>query len=187
MSRLYYQAVIVATAFVLLSGCGGVVNPVTAVPAMALGAYEKSGKREQWQEYAKNGDVYAQYELAESYCCSYSEGSADVHKAFYWYCRSAKRGHGKAQVALGDLYTGERELTNFSIARDDVQGYYWYWMASRRMNYDGKKRMKELAEQLSPEQMMAAERLLSVPKRQMQCEQAIPVEKFQEITASLRK
>ncbi len=148
--------------FVLLcvAGCGGVVSPITTVPAVMLGAYDAANKREQWEEYASKGDVYAQFELAESYCCSHTEGTRDYKKSFHWFCEAGKNGNAKAQVKLGKLYQGVETLGELSVPKDDARAYMWYSLAARRVNPEAMKLKRELKKTISKNHLGDANYLL---------------------------
>lgn len=54
------------------------------------------------QDKAQAGNIEAQYQLGNSYCCGDS-GFWDTKQAVYWWCQAAKQGHADAQVRLDAL------------------------------------------------------------------------------------
>lgn len=118
------------------SGCGSsatVVNPFTTVPAVLIGGYEKIHKRKVWKEFAQEGDVYAQWELANSYCCSGLEGKRNYPMALHWFCEAAENGHAEAQTKIADFYLHKASLGSLNIIESKVDAYVWYSLAARRV------------------------------------------------------
>ncbi|MCB2081457.1 MAG: sel1 repeat family protein [Rickettsiales bacterium] len=146
----------------LLTSCQYVVSPIS-VPAAALGMYEASGKRERWHSYAEKGDVYAQYELAESYCCRPFEGETNLQESLKWFCVAARNGYAKAQVEVGKLYEGTSELKDHSVTPDPLLAYIWFAYAARRANEEARQHRNALKETLTPEQLYEAESYLLNP------------------------
>ena len=78
------------------------------------------------REIVENGDINAQYNLAQKY---YEE--KNLEKAFYWYQKAAENGNIDAQFNLGGLYrNGEGTEKNLEKA------FYWYQKASENGNID---------------------------------------------------
>src|ERR1044072_4255955 len=76
------------------------------------------------QEAVENGDINAQYNLAQKY---YEE--KNLEKAFYWYQKAAENGNIDAQNDLGSLYyNGEGTEKNLEKA------FYWYQKAAENGN-----------------------------------------------------
>ncbi len=144
----------------LLVGCPG----ATTIPAMAVMGYDQTGKRARLEKWAEGGDVYAQYDLARSYCCRQLEGELDAKKSLKWHCAAAKNGHSKAQLYLGKLYQGLEGLRGVEIEQDLARAQMWYTLASRRGLADGSTHQKNLAEELGAGQKETVAGLLAVWK-----------------------
>lgn len=78
---------------------------------------------------ANNGDVNSQYSLAELYK-EKSDSISDKKKAFKWALKSAKQGHEKAQVMLGNFYAYEPEV----VDKDIDKAISWFKKAAKQ-NY----------------------------------------------------
>ena len=124
---------------------------------MLLGGYEKFQKRKVWKEYAGQGDVYAQWELAESYCCSSLEGGRDYNQALYWYCKAAENGHADAQTKIADLYVGNTTLGPLKIKYSKVDAYVWYSLAARRIHGEAIDARLALIDDMSELELKQAE------------------------------
>ncbi len=142
-----------------ITSCNYIINPYTAVPAAMLGIYEKSNKRDKWLDYAEKGDVYAQFELAESYCCRELEGAINNKKSFKWYCTAAKNGYAKAQVEMGKFYENIRKLQGVEIPQDDVKAIMWYGLAARRVNDEAIKRRNTLRDIITNKEIRSANQM----------------------------
>ena len=135
-----------------LASCGQIINPITTTPAALLGAYDKINKRDTWLERAEKGDVYSQYELANSYCCNNFEGGTDYAESFKWFCEAAKNGYSKAQVEVGKLYEHRKTFPNFEVKQDLEKAYMWYSFAAKRASSQGVRLKKYLEQELNLEQ-----------------------------------
>lgn len=51
------------------------------------------------QEKAEKGDVDAQYDLGNSYCCG-DNGFWDTKQAVYWWCLAAGQGHQDSKTRI---------------------------------------------------------------------------------------
>jgi len=147
----------------IISSCN-IASSVTAIPAMTLGFFEKKGKRDKWEEYAKKGDVYSQYELAESYCCKPDEGSVKPEKALNWFCTAARNGYAKAQLKIGKLYENADVIEGIFIPRNELLAYTWYSLAARRQNTEAVGRRNGLEPRMSLQQKREVQRILNTPK-----------------------
>lgn len=125
------------------------VNPITTVPAVILGGYNKMNRRNVWLEYAQEGDVYAQWELANSYCCNDFEGNTNSTEAIKWFCTAAEEGYSKAQVVIGKLYENTLSFDGVTVAKNDINAYIWFELAARRINEDGIQHKKFLKDKLT--------------------------------------
>ena len=67
--------------------------------------------RDSFEAKAASGDPIAQYNLGNTYCCQ-GGGPLDLisvydnTQATLWYCRSARKGYGPAQLRLAQIYAG---------------------------------------------------------------------------------
>lgn len=141
-----------------LSGC-------LSGPAYVLMGINESKKRERYVEYATKGDVYSQYQLAESYCCG-DKSFNDNAKAVEWYCKAASNGHSKAMYRLGQLYDTKNELSVSQINKDDAKAYFWYSLAEKRALFDGRQAREVVEKRLSKEQLQAGDVMLTDWKKQ---------------------
>jgi TPR repeat protein len=145
--------------------CNPYINPVTTGPAVALGIYEQTQKRDRWHEYAAKGDVYAQFALAESYCCNITDGGRDFAKSFKWYCTAGESGYAKAQVRLGKIYHGVEPLGEHVVVKDNARAYLWYTLAARRANGEAMDLKKDLLPQMTKQELADGKYLVSHRKK----------------------
>src|ERR1044072_1900372 len=83
------------------------------------------------QEVVENGDIDAQYNLAQKY---YKE--KNLEKAFYWCQKAAENGNIDVQNTLGVLYeNGDGTEKNLEKA------FYWYQKASENGNIEAQKNL----------------------------------------------
>lgn len=122
--------------------------------------YDTLGKRERWKERAEAGDVYSQYELAQSYCCGIGEGVHDNHEAMKWWCKAGKNGYAKAQIKLGQIYERQEELEALNVKKDLTLAYMWYELAKRRGNEKARENYFRLKQLLTKKQIDEGEKLL---------------------------
>jgi TPR repeat protein len=79
-----------------------------------------AGRIDELSSMAKQGQVEAQFALAEAYY--FANGiEKNLHQALFWYERAAQQGHPRAQRALGAMY----ELGN-GTAKEPQKAAYWY-------------------------------------------------------------
>lgn len=131
------------------------ISMATTGAAVAVGGMENFKKRDQLQKYAEHGDVYAQYDLAESYCCEPMHGGINIEASIYWYCTAARNGYGEAQVKVAELYDGTSKL-NYDVAQDKKVAFAWYLLAARRVNPEAIKRKNEMEPMLKPSERQLA-------------------------------
>jgi TPR repeat protein len=151
----------------LLQACSP-MSAVTTTPAVMVGVYDEMGKRETWLQRAQAGDAYSQYELAESYFSSTSQGKTNVHEAAKWFCEAAKKGNPDAIIELGKLFEGTKKakflntnLQNDSAALAQVKinktkALAMYFLADWRASLEGSELRKNLQPQLNNQQIEAA-------------------------------
>ena len=137
--------ILILTGAIFLASCTNpLVTPITTGAAVVVGAYEKMQRRDELIPNAESGDVYAQYALAESYCCTSGEGGRDGMQAYEWFCKAAQNGHKDAQRRLGEYYEGIEELPNYTVQQDLEEAYRWYELAARRFDAKAKKHKERI-------------------------------------------
>lgn len=129
--------------------------------------YDTIKKRKQWQEYAEQGDPYAQYELAQSYCCHPHEGKTNMAEAMYYWCMAARNGHAKSQTQVGKLYEGVDVKEGLNIKQDRALAMMWYELAKRRGNDEARTNFLRLkGEKDGKELIKKAKKLIETWKKQ---------------------
>lgn len=120
-----------------------------------LSTVEKK-KRQELTVAANAGDVVAQYELGNAFCCGYGPGKSTA-KALEWYCRSALQGYGPAQYALGRYY-GTRADTSYdpSLRQELIYSYMWYSIAALQKVPLADAERDALAIDMSPRELREA-------------------------------
>jgi len=79
-----------------------------------------AGKIDELSSMAKQGQVEAQFTLAEA-CYFGKDIKKNLPQAFFWYEKAAQQGHPKAQRALGSMYK-----LGIGTAKEPVKAAYWY-------------------------------------------------------------
>jgi TPR repeat protein len=148
---------LVAALCLLLAAC----FPYTSVPMVALTGYDLSQKRDKWRAYAAKGDVYAMYELGESYSSRPMEGGTDHREAFDWYCKAAKNGYGKAQMRVGHIYLGTQPLSGIEMKVDLAKAHMWFSLARRRALSESFAELAALEPQMDASEKKSAERMIA--------------------------
>lgn len=149
----------------LAAGCMQIINPVTTTPAAILGAYEATHRRERWLKFSEQGDVYAQFELAESYRKGMMEGDINGAEAMRWYCEAGKNGYAKAQVMLGKLFEQSETIHGLEVEKDNTRAWMWYALAMRRVNEEARMRRPQLEQVMTPQELRDAHYLMQSPKQ----------------------
>ena len=103
---------------------------------------------EQLETVANRGDRWAQLQLY------YSRGGIE---GLVWLCRAADQAHPQARYRLGVLY----EKGSAILPNDYVKAYQWYMLGSAVGDYWSKKAAKRIRNNLTPEQLIDGERLIS--------------------------
>lgn len=152
----------------LLAACTP-LTPVTTAPAIMLSAYEKSKRREELLHYANQGDVYAQYDLAHSYCCEPMDGPGNGKESYRWFCKAAHNGFAKAQYRLGQMHDNAMVLPDYPIAQDKMMAYAWYSVAAKRLHEEARQRRETLEQELSPSEREKAAALLKDWREKLGC------------------
>ncbi len=100
-------------------------------------------------EKADAGDAKAQFELAQAFL-SGRDLPKNESQGFAYLEKAAKQGLPKAQFTMGEYLS--------SHGNDLVTAYVWYALAQRSRYKRSDKKMKELAEKMTPEQLVEARR-----------------------------
>ncbi len=82
---------------------------------------------QQLRQRAANGDVQAQFELAEHYYHS-SLATRNYTEAIKWYRAAAGQGYAEAQYQMGYLHQHGPEI----VSKDDKLAFDWYLKAARQ-------------------------------------------------------
>jgi TonB family protein len=99
-------------------------------------------------EKADAGDATAQFEVSQLFLSGHDP--YDDSRGFPYLEKAAKHGLPKAQCAMGDYVS--------SHGNDVVTAYVWYALAQRSRYKHSDKKVKELAEKMTPEQLVEARR-----------------------------
>jgi len=109
---------------------------------------------QEWRPLAEAGEAEAQVALAGLYMGGLGV-PADAARAARWYERAARQGHAMAQLNLGDLYA-----RGLGVGRDLTQAYLWLGLAAKQGRSWAAGRRQEIAREMSPAQIGAAEQRL---------------------------
>ena len=100
------------------------------------------------------GDARAQYRVGETY--------ANTKQAQKWYCLSALQGYVPAQAALGDLYSGNRKISdqsqNAKPKLNFIAAYMWYTVAAASGHDEAFNRRQTLGNMMAPNDVVAAKK-----------------------------
>ena len=80
----------------------------------------------------------------------------DHKAAVEWYQRAARAGNADAQRNLGTMYQ-----LGLGVAQDRLRAYAWYYAAAERGHPKARDYLKLMANQLTPNQIAQAKRLLA--------------------------
>ncbi len=152
------RGIVLVVILALLTSCSP-FSVITTAPAVAIMSYDDNNKRDRLKSYADKGDVYAMYELAESYCCG-TKNWDDNKQAFLWYCEAAKHGHAMAQTKLGEIYEGKVVLEGVDLKPDLPKAWMWYSLAKRRGLAAAWEEPDRLETQMTKAGIAEAERLI---------------------------
>ncbi|MGH8415049.1 MAG: tetratricopeptide repeat protein [Gammaproteobacteria bacterium] len=107
----------------------------------------------QWFERAaKRRNKYAEFQLGMTYFTGQGV-QKDPAQEIYWYEKAAKQGVPAAQYNLGVIYNNGDE-----VPQDYVRAYAWILLAQKG-GLDAKDALSAIAENLSADQIKAAEKL----------------------------
>jgi TonB family protein len=126
--------------------------PVAVLLAVEVSFHFDGGSDSKFQrlfEKADAGDAKAQFEISQAFL-SGRDLPKDESRGFAYLEKAAKQGLPKAQFAMGEYLS--------SHGNDLVTAYVWYALAQRHRYKHSDQRMKELAEKMTPEQLVEARR-----------------------------
>lgn len=108
------------------------------------GAYDK-----RLFQQAKDGDAKAQFEMSQILLSDPSLAQDDS-KGFALLEKAARQNLPKAQFAMGEYFSTRKN--------DLVTAYVWYTLARKNRYKESDKKLTELAQKMTPEQLDAARR-----------------------------
>jgi TonB family protein len=126
--------------------------PVAVLLAVEVSFHLYGGPEGKFQKLfakADAGDAKAQFELSQAFL-SGRDLPKDKSRGFAYLEKAAKQGMPKAQFAMGEYLS--------SHGNDSVTAYLWFALAQRNRYKYSDQRMKELAEKMTPEQLVEARR-----------------------------
>ena len=101
---------------------------------------------------ADQGDADAQWRLGLRYYAG--EGvPKDVVEAIKWFRKAAEQGHSKSQCSLGVMYQYGR-----GVPQSDIEAYAWFSVSTTNGYEDAEQFLSEVKAELTPEQLVAAQR-----------------------------
>jgi TPR repeat protein len=106
-----------------------------------------------YKESAEQGEIFAQYNLAEMYY----EGKGvarDYATALFWYRKVAEQGSEKAQLKVGHMYE-----TGRGIPQHNTYAYVWFNLAASHGNETAEDKRERVARQMTAKQMEEAQAL----------------------------
>ena len=135
------------------------------------GVPQDDGEAARWFRRAAEQDhALAQYNLGLKYYSG--EGvPQDDGEATRWFRRAAEQGHVTAQYNLGGMYYDGR-----GVPQDDVAAHMWANLADDRGHEPARELLDVLAEEMSAEQIDAAQRAARDWRRVPQAAPCIPTE-----------
>ena len=110
-----------------------------------------------YRKAVEQGNAPAQVNLGRMYASGRGV-IQDYKEAVKWYRKAAEQGHAYAQSSLGQMYANGR-----GILQDYVQAHAWYNVASANfselVSEIGSKKIDQVAELMTPEQIAKAQKL----------------------------
>ena len=82
--------------------------------------------KERYKEIQASDNPIAEYMYYEAYCYATGGAQKDIQKAILWYQKAAEEGHGKAMVALGEIYRKGN-----GVPKDIEEAFLWYEKSAR--------------------------------------------------------
>jgi TPR repeat protein len=141
----------------------GVTFAVAVGVAALAGSFEDATTAYQHGDYvealrlfrplAEQGDAGGEFGLGSMYALGQGVRQ-DFVEAAKWLRLAAAQGVADAQYDLGLQY-----VTGYGVPRDEVMAYLWFDLAAARGNEHAAAFRDELAKQMTPDQVAAAQRL----------------------------
>jgi TPR repeat protein len=136
--------------------------PVHADFQAGMVAYERGDFEtalREWRPVAEQGGVEAQFNLGLLYY--HGKGlPADPAEAHAWYLKAAEAGYARAQYRVAEMYE-----KGDGTRKDLIQAYFWFRVAGDRKHADARKRRRQVAKRMTPEQIAYADMLVRHRKR----------------------
>jgi len=136
--------------------------PVQADFQSGMAAYKRGDFEEalrQWRPLAEEGRVEAQFNLGLLYY--HGKGvAADPAEAHAWYLKAAEGGYARAQYRVAETYEN-----GDGVRKDLIRAHFWFRIAGSQKYADAKKRRRQVAKRMTPEQIAYAEMLVRHRKR----------------------
>ena len=111
---------------------------------------------------AKQGDVEAQHQLSLLYFTGNGVDQSDK-KGTFWARKAAEQGHREAQANLAELYA-----LGIVMRKNLVEADKWFTLASMQEFGPATRRMRELEETMTPQQIEQAKALVKAWKPKME-------------------
>lgn len=108
-----------------------------------------------FESAATHGESYAQNQLGEMYLAGKGV-QQDSAMAVAWFLKSARQGNPSGQISLGESYALGR-----GVGRDNVQAYKWLALAATQGNDTARKRLLNVAGNMSSAEQEEAKRLVT--------------------------
>jgi TonB family protein len=109
--------------------------------------YSKGGKDQGLFQKANAGDAKAQFEVSQI-LLSDPALAQDDSRGFAYLEKAAKQNFSPAQFEMGEYFSSRKN--------DLVTAYVWYALARKNRYKQSDKKLKDLAEKMSPEQLAEA-------------------------------
>lgn len=114
-------------------------------------AVDEQKARELYLMAADHGSAKAQYVVGTMYRFAQFGATQDLPKALHYYTASANQGFATAQFALGKIL-----LEGKQVEKDDITALQWLMLAEANGSKRAGDYIKELLQQMSPEQIAEA-------------------------------
>ena len=155
----------------------GVAIPTYISPAIET-AHEAvdSSNQSSLKARAEAGDMVAQYDLGESFCCHVGGpldrvSVYDNLAATNWYCKSAHQGYGPAQMRLAKIYSGHpghgfrfmqwASALVGNVESDLAVALLWAKVAAARGDSEGVELRDDIRAHATPAQRVKADALFA--------------------------
>jgi TonB family protein len=114
---------------------------------VSFNLYSKGGKDQGLFQKANAGDAKAQFEVSQI-LLSDPALAQDDSRGFAYLEKAAKQNFSPAQFEMGEYFSSRKN--------DLVTAYVWYALARKNRYKQSDKKLKDLAEKMSPEQLAEA-------------------------------